>query len=57
MVAENTFVGVVESFILDKYEGDPVPNNLFERLHITEGQITKVERFENGVLIEEKEVD
>lgn len=45
-----------ENTVLEKFEGKPVPENLFERIHIEDGEIIKVEKFENGELISTDEV-
>lgn len=37
--------------ILDKYEGDPAPENLIERVYVEEDKIVKTEFFENGKLV------
>ena len=55
MIEENP-VEVKEVSVLEKFEGDPVPENLFERIHIEDGEIIKVEKFENGDLIESETV-
>ncbi len=40
-----------EKIVLEKFEGDPLPENLFERMHIHNGRITHVETFDNGKLV------
>jgi hypothetical protein len=37
-----------ESTILEKFEGDPSPENLIERIHIEDGEIIRIDKFENG---------
>jgi hypothetical protein len=48
---EASIVDVQEHTVLEKFEGDPVPENLFERVHIENGEVTKVEKYENGELL------
>lgn len=43
---------VKEVSVLEKFEGEPAPENLIERIHIEDGEIIKVEKFENGDLVE-----
>lgn len=45
-------VDVKEVSVLEKFEGEPKPENLFERIHIEDGEIIKVERYENGDLVD-----
>jgi hypothetical protein len=47
-------VTVREDAILEKFDGDAKPENLFERIYITDGVIVRVEKFENGRLLEEE---
>jgi len=49
-------VSVKEVSVLEKFEGDPLPENLFERIHIEDGEIIKVEKFENGDLVSSEDV-
>lgn len=43
---------VKEVSVLEKFEGEPAPENLIERIHIEDGEIIKVEKFENGDLVD-----
>lgn len=47
--ATNTQISEVT--VLEKFEGDAVLENLFERIHIQDGEIIKREQFENGELV------
>lgn len=50
---------IEEVVVLSKFEGDPLPENEFERVHIKNGRIVAVEKIEGGAVVErtEKEVD
>lgn len=50
-------ISIEESVVLSKFEGDPLPENEFERVHIVNGEVVKVEKIENGEVVEEKEVE
>ena len=56
MMEEANPVEVKEVSVLEKFEGQPAPENLIERIHIEDGEIIKVEKFENGDLISSEEV-
>jgi len=47
---------IKEVSVLEKFEGEPLPENLIERIHIEDGEIIKVEKFENGDLVESETV-
>jgi hypothetical protein len=47
---------VREDIVLDKFEGDPLPENLFERVHVRDGKIWKYEYFQNGELTAVREI-
>jgi hypothetical protein len=47
---------VKEVSVLEKFEGEPLPENLIERIHIEDGEIIKVEKFEDGHLVETETV-
>jgi len=49
-------VEVKEVSVLEKFEGDALPENLIERIHIEDGEIIKVEKYENGDLVESETV-
>lgn len=44
-------VVIEEVVVLAKFEGDPLPENEFERVHIVNGEIVKVEKIENGEVV------
>jgi len=44
-------VGFDEAVVLSKFEGEPLPENEFERMHIFNGEIVKIEKIENGVVV------
>lgn len=48
-------VAVEEKIVLSKYEGEPLPENEFERVHIHNGQVVAVEKIENGEVVERRE--
>lgn len=52
-------VAVDEVIVLSKFEGDPLPENEFERIHIHNGEVVAVEKIENQEVVErqEKEVE
>lgn len=54
---ENSEVNVTEHVVLSKFEGDPVPENEIERVHITNGTIVAVETIENGQVVDKKTVE
>lgn len=56
MISEEQFLDVTESVVLEKFEGAPVVENLIERMHIENGEVVKVEKFENGDLISTEQV-
>lgn len=49
-------VQISEVSVLEKFEGEALPENLIERIHIEDGEIIKVEKFENGDLVESETV-
>lgn len=59
MTQEKAKFSVREDVVLEKFEGEPEAGILLERVHLTNGVITKHEYFEAGELVkvEEKEVD
>lgn len=36
-------VTIDEEIVLEKFEGEPIPENLFQRIHIKNGEIVRVE--------------
>lgn len=49
-------VEVKEVSVLEKFEGEPLPANLIERIHVVDGKIIKVDKYKDGKLIESKTV-
>lgn len=48
---ESEQVVIEEVVVLSKFEGDPLPENEFERIHIVNGEIVKKETIENGEVV------
>lgn len=46
---------VKEEVVLSKFEGDPVPENEFERIYIVDGSIVAIEKLDKGVVVERVE--
>lgn len=44
-------VVIEEVVVLSKFEGDPLPENEFERIHIINGEIARIEKIENGEVV------
>jgi hypothetical protein len=42
---------VKEETVLSKFEGDPEPENEFERIHIVDGNIVSVSKIEHGEVV------
>ena len=59
MMQEEDKVVIDEKIVLSKFDGDPLPENEVERVHIHNGQIVAWEKIENGEVVErqEKEVE
>lgn len=58
MVTDDPQVNIDEQAILSKFEGEPLPENLIERVYIDNGKIVKHEFYEAGQLIKTvEEVD
>lgn len=53
---ENDQVVLEERIVLSKFEGEPVPENEFERVHIVDGQIVAIDKIENGEVITTQKV-
>lgn len=53
MVEDQLKFDISVSGVLEKYEGEPLPENLFERITIENGEVVKIEKFD----IAGKEVD
>lgn len=49
-------VEIKEVSVLEKFEGEALPENLIERIHIEDGEIIKVEKFENGEQVSSEDV-
>lgn len=48
---EKQAVDVQETVVLSKFEGDPLPENEFERIHIKNGEIVAVEEIVDGEVV------
>jgi hypothetical protein len=48
---ENSEVKVEVSGFLSKFEGEPLPENEFERLEIQDGQVVAIHQIENGEVV------
>lgn len=44
MIGETEGVHVQEDILLEKFDGEPLPENLVERVHIRDGKIISVEK-------------
>lgn len=53
MSEEQQIVDIQEEVVLEKYEGEPDPENLVERITLINGEIVKHELLENGVVMKE----
>lgn len=49
-------VTITENTVLEKFEGAPAPENLVERIHIEDGVIIRVEKFDGGELVSAEDV-
>ena len=56
MIEESQEVLVEERIVLSKFEGEPLPENEIERVHIVNGEVVAVEKIENGEVVSVKEV-
>lgn len=52
MSEEENRLLVREETVLSKFEGDPLPENEFERIHIVDGNIVSISKIENGEVVE-----
>lgn len=43
---------VTEQVVLEKFEGEAAPENLIERVYITDGVITQRDYVENGTVVQ-----
>jgi hypothetical protein len=50
MIDKNSVI-VEERLLLEKFDGEPVPENLIERVHVLNGKITKHEFIEQGNVV------
>jgi hypothetical protein len=60
MVTDAQDLNVEEKVVLSKFEGEPIPENEFERIHILNGEIVAIHKIENGEIVSTetvKEVD
>lgn len=51
MLEETQDLLVEERIVLSKFEGDPLPENEVERVHIVNGEIVAVEKIDNGEVV------
>lgn len=51
MIGESENVQVEERIVLQKFEGDALPENEFERIHLLNGEVVAVEKIENGEVV------
>ena len=49
-------VVVNEVMILSKFEGEPLPENEIERMHIHNGEVVRIDKIENGEIISTEQV-
>lgn len=42
---------VIERVVLSKFEGEPLPENEFERMHIENGEIVAIHKIVNGEIV------
>ena len=51
MAEEVNNVIIEERAVLAKFDGEPLPENEVERIHIVNGEIVKIEQIENGEVV------
>lgn len=56
MVNDPQILDVKEIIVLSKFEGEPIPENEFERIHIQNGEIVAIQKIENGEVVETETV-
>lgn len=54
MIGEEQDVVIEERVVLEKFDGEAVPENLIERVHILDGQIVQHDFIEDGKVVESK---
>lgn len=42
---------IQEVAVLQKFDGEPLPENEVERMHIVDGKVVKIEKIENGEVV------
>lgn len=42
---------VIERVVLSKFEGEPLPENEFERMHIENGETVAIHKIVNGEIV------
>jgi hypothetical protein len=52
MIGDSEKVVVEERIVLSKFEGDPLPGNEIERMHILNGEVVSIEKIENGEVVD-----
>lgn len=55
-MSEENEVILEERVVLSKFEGDPVPENEFERIHIVNGEVVAIQQIENGEVVSTEQV-
>lgn len=55
MIGEDDGVVVEEIGVLEKFEGEPLAENLVQRVWVKNGVITKIEDFDGGELVATRE--
>ena len=51
MIDESQEVVIEERVVLSKFEGEPIPENEIERVHIVNGEVVAIEKIENGEVV------
>lgn len=51
MIEDGQQLEVEERIVLSKFDGEPLPENEFERIHILNGQIVAIQGIENGEVV------
>lgn len=56
MIGDSPKFNVEERIVLTKYDGEPLPENEIERVHILNGEVVAIEEIVNGEVVSVKEV-
>lgn len=51
MIGDSESVVVEERITLSKFEGEPLPENEIERVHILNGEVVSIDKIENGEVV------